>query len=172
MTDKSAVTIDEENRVAQYETVKGKIQQEVTAEVVDQATSLDERERAKVAEVGRELKRKSLTGLASAETELERSKTVGRISQVIDYLFYLAYGLICLQIALDLLGARRGNTFRNFIDTVSAPLLAPFNSLMPSLGSGSFQLRLSYVFALVVYLLLHMAVNGLLRLLAQRKTEI
>jgi len=172
MTDKSAVTFDEENRVAQHETVKEKIQQEVNAEIVDQANSLDERERAQAAEVGRELKRKSLTEAAGAETELERSKAAARISQVIDYLFYVVYGLISLQIALDLLGARRGNVFRNFIDTVSAPLLAPFNNLMPSVGSGSFQLRLSYVFALVVYLLLQVAVNGLLRLLAHRKTEI
>jgi uncharacterized protein YggT (Ycf19 family) len=172
MADKSPLTVDESNRVAQHEIVKEKIQQEVNAEVVDQANSLDERERAKAAEVGRELRRKSLTELASSETELERSKAVARISQVIDYLFYLVYGLISLQIALDLLGARRGNSFRNFIDTVSAPLLAPFNRLLPNVGSGSFQLRLSYVFALVVYLLLHVAINGLLRLMAHRKTEI
>jgi hypothetical protein len=58
------------------------------------------------------------------------------------------------------------------METVCAPLLAPFKSLMPSVGSGSFQLRLSYVFALIVYLLLHLAINGLLRLLASRKTAI
>jgi hypothetical protein len=50
--------------------------------------------------------------------------------------------------------------------------LAPFNNLMPSIGRGSFQLRLSYVFALIVYVLLHAAINGLLRLLAHRKTVI
>ena len=73
------------------------------------------------------------------------------ISQVVDYLFYLIYGLISLQISLDLLGARRGNGFRDFIETVCAPLLAPFKGLMPSVGSGGFQFRLSYVFALVAY---------------------
>jgi hypothetical protein len=34
------------------------------------------------------------------------------------------------------------------------------------------QLMLSYVVGLVVYLLLHLAVNGLLRLFAQRKASI
>ena len=78
--------------------------------------------------------------------------------------------MISLQISLDLMGARRGNGFRVFIETVCAPLLAPFKGLMPSVGGGGFQLRLSYVFALVAYLLLHMAINGLLRLLASRNT--
>jgi uncharacterized protein YggT (Ycf19 family) len=104
--------------------------------------------------------------------EYNRIAQIARFSQVIDYAFYLIYGLISLQITLDLLGARRGNGFRNFVDTICAPLLAPFNSLMPSVGSGNFQLRLSYVFALIVYLLLHLAINGLLRLLAHRKMAV
>jgi len=121
---------------------------------------------------GEQLKRKALTEVTGTESELERSKGIARLSQVIDYLFYLIYGLISLQIMLDLLGARRGNGFRNFVDTICGPLLAPFNSLMPSVGSGNFQLRLSYVFALIVYLLLHLAINGLLRLLTHRKTVV
>jgi uncharacterized protein YggT (Ycf19 family) len=84
----------------------------------------------------------------------------------------LIYGLISQQISLDLLGARRGNGFRDFIETVCAPLLAPFKCLRLSVSSGGFQLRPPYVFALVAYLLLHPAINGLLRLLASRKTAI
>src|SRR5262245_8699024 len=103
--DKSPLTVDESNRVARYATVKGRIQQDVNAEIVDQANSLDESEMAQAAEVGRELKRKTLTEVAGAENELERLKAAARVSQVIDYLFYLVYGLISLQIALDLLGA-------------------------------------------------------------------
>ena len=38
--------------------------------------------------------------------------------------------------------------------------------------AGSSQLMLSYAVALVAYVLLHLAVNGLLRLFAQRKTVI
>jgi hypothetical protein len=43
---------------------------------------------------------------------------------------------------------------------------------MPDPASGRFQLRLSYLIALVVYLLLHLAINGLLRLLAHKKTAL
>lgn len=172
MADKNPLSVDESNRISQYESVKGKVQEEVNAEIASHADRLNERERSQAAEVGGELKRKALTEVVGTENELERSKTVARVSQVIDYLFYLVYGLISLQIILDLLGARRGNGFRDFIDAVSAPFLAPFNNLMPSVGRDSFQLRLSYIFALIVYALLHAAINGLLRLLAHRKTAI
>jgi uncharacterized protein YggT (Ycf19 family) len=172
MIDKSALSVDESNRVAQYEAVKEKVQQDVNAEVANHADHLDENEQARAAAVGGQLKRKALNELVNKDVELERSRGIARASQVIDYLFYLIYGLISLQIALDLLGARRGNGFRNFVDAVCAPLLAPFTSLMPSVGGGRFQLKLSYVFALIAYLLLHLAINGLLRLLAHRKTAI
>jgi uncharacterized protein YggT (Ycf19 family) len=172
MADKNPLTVDESNRASQYEAVKGKVQKEVNTEIANRANNLNEHERAQAAEVGGELKRRALTEVTGMETELERSKAAARFSQVIDYLFYLAYGLISLQIILDLLGARRGNGFRNLIDAVCAPLLAPFNNLMPSVGRGNFQLRLSYVIALLVYVLLHAAINGLLRLLAHRKTAI
>jgi hypothetical protein len=39
-------------------------------------------------------------------------------------------------------------------------------------GVGSVRLMLSYVVALVVYVLLHLALNGFLRLFAQRKSTI
>src|SRR5215470_9385857 len=172
MENENPASIDQSNRAAQYEEIKGKVQQEVNAEIAGQADNLDEQERAQAATVGRRLKHKALNEVINTEAELERARRMARFSQFVDYVFYLIYGLISLQITLDLLGARRGNGFRNFIDTICAPLLAPFNRLMPSVGSGSFQLRLSYVFALIVYLLLHMAINGLLRLLASRKTAI
>jgi len=172
MADERPLNADESNRVAHYEAVKGKVQQEVNAEIANHADRLDEREQAQAAVIGGQLKRKAMTEVLNTEAELERSRGMARLSQVIDYLFYLVYGLISMQITLDLLGARRGNGFRDFIDTVCAPLLAPFYSLMPSVGRGSFQLRLSYVFALIVYLLLHLAINGLLRLVAHRKTAI
>lgn len=172
MTDEGMLTGDQSQRMARYEAVKGKVQQDVNAEIAGAADHFEEHEHEKAAAVGGQLKRKALDDVANTDAELERARTVARVSQVIDYLFYLVYGLISLQIILDLLGARRGNGFRSFIDTLCAPFLAPFSSLMPSVGNGTFQLRLSYVFALIVYLLLHMAINGLLRLLAHRKTEI
>jgi len=172
MENESPATVDQSNRTAQYENVKGKVQQEVNTEIADEARRLSEQERVQVTAVGDQLKRKALKEVSDSEADVERARGIARFSQVVDYLFYLIYGLISLQISLDLLGARRGNGFRDFIETVCGPLLAPFKGLMPSFGSGGYQLRLSYVFALATYLLLHMAINGLLRLFSSRKTAI
>jgi uncharacterized protein YggT (Ycf19 family) len=172
MENESPATVDQSVRTDRYEDVKEKVQQEVNAEIADEARRLSEQERVQVAAVGDQLKRKALKEVIDTEVDVERARGIARLSQVVDYLFCLIYGLISLQISLDLLGARRGNDFRDFIETVCAPLLAPFKGLMPSVGSGGFQLRLSYAFGLVAYLLLHMAINGLLRLLASRKTAI
>jgi hypothetical protein len=43
---------------------------------------------------------------------------------------------------------------------------------MPTPGVGHFRFLLSYVVAFGVYVLLHMAVNGLLRLFVHRKTAV
>lgn len=97
---------------------------------------------------------------------------VANISQVIDYAFCVLYGLLALLIALELIGAREGSGFKQLLNTVTAPFLAPFKGLMPDPAVGSFQLMTSYIIGLVVYLLLHMAINGALRLFVIRKTTV
>ncbi len=106
------------------------------------------------------------------ERERERSRSLARIAQVVAYVFGLIYGLIGLEIVLDLLGARQSSGFKRLLDAVTSPLLQPFRGLMPDPALGSMRLMLSYVAALVVYALLHLAFKGLLRLFAVRKTTI
>ena len=84
----------------------------------------------------------------------------------------MIYGLIGLEIVLELLGARQASAFKRFLDAVTLPVLGPFRGLMSDPAVGSMQLMLSYVVALVAYVLLHWAVNGFLRLFAQRKARI
>jgi uncharacterized protein YggT (Ycf19 family) len=94
------------------------------------------------------------------------------VSQIVDYVFYVIYGIVGLEIILELLGARESAGFKKFVDALAAPLLAPFEGLMPDPQAGPFRLMLSYITALVVYLLLHLAVNGLLRMFAHRKVAV
>ena len=116
------------------------------------------------------LKQKAVREVAATESELERGQAAARASQVVDYLFYIVYGIIGLEIVLDAIGARQSAGFKQFIDAIATPFLAPFKGLMPTPGVGSFRFMLSYIVALVVYVLLHMAVNGLFRLFVRRKT--
>lgn len=163
---------DEAHRISQHEAVKDEIRSEVHNEIGDQALSANPQEQRQAAIVGQQLREKTFDEVSNTEAEVGRARTAARISQIIDFIFYIIYSLIGLQILLDLMGARRGTGFRRFIDTLSAPLLGPFESLIQSVGVGRYQLELSYVFAFIVYAILHAGINSLLRMLTQRKTTI
>jgi uncharacterized protein YggT (Ycf19 family) len=166
------LAVDEARRIASHEAIKSEVANEVDSAVAREATSLPPGEQAQIAAVGSNLRRKAVGEVAQVETELTRARGAARISQVIDYLFYLIYGLIGIEIILELMGARDSSGFKQFIDTLTAPLLAPFRSLLADPAAGRFQLRLSFIVALVVYLLVHLAINGFLRIMAHRKTAV
>jgi YggT family protein len=166
------LAIDEENRLARHEAVKNEVNQEVQTEVAREADNLSAQDQNRLNAVGQQLRSKSINEVASTEGELDRAKGAARVSQVIDYIFYLIYGIITLEIILELLGARDSNAFKRFVDSISAPFLSPFKSLLVDPASGRFQLRLSFFVALIVYILIHLAINGMLRFFVHRKTTV
>ena len=171
MIEDEKLAIDEAHRINQHEAIKEGVRQKAHAEIARNANREDEGS-AQSEAIGGQLKQKAINEIATTESEIDRARTAARVSQVIDYIFYFIYGLIGLEIFLELLGARDSNAFKRAIDGLSAPLLAPFRSLMPDITGGRFQLRISYLVALVVFVLLHMAINGLLRMLVHRKTAV
>jgi uncharacterized protein YggT (Ycf19 family) len=71
------------------------------------------------------------------------------------------------------MAARQSAGFVQFIYTITDPLLAPFRGIVPSPRTEEgFTLALPVILALVIYILLHLGIIGLLRLIAHRKTEI
>lgn len=172
MLEDEKLAIDESERMARHQAIKGEVRREMQGEISRQAHNDDEQHRAETAAVGEHFREKAINEVVSTEAEIDRGRSVARVSQIVDYVFYLIYSLIGLEIILELLGARETNAFKNFIDALTAPLLLPFNTLMPDLARGRFQFKISYVVALFVYVLLHMAINGLLRLFAHRKTAV
>jgi uncharacterized protein YggT (Ycf19 family) len=170
--DPDKVAADESRRVAQHERIKGKLEEDVHARIEREASQAGPSEQAEVKAVASQLKHKATSEVAQTERELERARGTLRVSQVVDYVFYLAYGLIGLEIVLELLGARQAATFKRFLDTVTWPLLAPFRGLMPDPAVGSFQLMLSYIVALIVYFLLHRSLIALMRIFAERKATL
>lgn len=166
------LAIDESRRIAQHEAVKSEVRNEVHSEIARQADGLSSSDRAYVGAVAERLKHQAVKEVALTETEIERARIVARISQVIDYLFYVAYGMIGLEILLEALGARESSGFKQMIDALAAPLLAPFKGLMLDPSRGPYRLMLSHVFGLVVYILLHIAANGLLRMFIHKKTAV
>jgi uncharacterized protein YggT (Ycf19 family) len=172
MVEDEKLAMDESRRIAQHEEMKGAVRGEVQAEVARDAAHLDSSERADAAAVAQSMKRKAVTEVVDTESEIERARGTARISQFVDYIFWLIYGIIGLEIILELIGARDSNGFKRFVDTLAAPLIAPFRGLVDDPSSGAVRFRLSYIVALIVYLLVHLAVIGLLRIIAHRRTAV
>ncbi|HEY7913348.1 MAG TPA: YggT family protein [Blastocatellia bacterium] len=172
MLEDEKLAVDESRKIAQHEAIKDEMRNEVREEVVSQARPLTPGERANAEALGDQLKAKAVDEVAETEAEIGRARATARISQVVDYIFYFIYGIIGLMFLLDLVGARRSNDFYQFVNAVASPFLAPFRGLVEDPGSANVRFRLSYLIALVVYLLLHLAVNGLLRLIAHRRTAV
>jgi len=172
MPNDQPLVIDENKRISRHEEVKGAVESRVQDEIRQTADGEHAADQAQVKVVAGQLRNKAISNVQETEVELDRARTLARVSQFVDYAFYVIYGLVGLEIALELLGARQASGFKRFLDAVTMPLLAPFKGLMPDPAVGSFQLMLSYIIAVVVYALLHLAINGLLRLFVSRKASV
>lgn len=166
------VQLDEERRQAAHQEVKASINEDVNARLKRESERVEPQESAELAGVAHDLRQKSVHDAAETENELGRGRTAARVSQVMDYAFYLIYGVIGLQFLLKLMGARSGNGFVQFIASISWPLLAPFERIVSTPSVGAMQFQFSYLFALVVYIALHLAINGMFRLIAHRKVTV
>src|SRR5262245_30677226 len=127
---------DEARRIAQHERIKGKLEEDVHADLAEKATAKTPTDQAHMDAVARNLKHRAAAEVEETESELERARRSSRISQVVDYAFYVIYGLIGLEIVLELLGARQRSGFKQFLDAITFPLLAPFRGLMPDPSLG------------------------------------
>lgn len=170
MLEDDTLAADESERAARHQAIKGEVRREAQEEISRHAKANEQS--SETAAIGEHFREKAIGEVVHTEAEIDRGRAAARVSQVVDYVFYVIYALIGLEILLELLGARETNGFKNFIDAVTTPLLLPFNRLMPDLANGRFQLKVSYLIALLVYVMLHLAVNGLLRMMAHRKTSI
>jgi uncharacterized protein YggT (Ycf19 family) len=167
------LAVEEAERTAAYENVKSTVKSEVGGEIAAEAAAPTRAEAAEVESIASGLREKGVDEVVQTEYEVERGRAAARVSQVVDYIFFLIYALLALRLLLALMAARPDNAFVEFVRAVSEPFYWPFRGIVqsPSTPEG-FTLALPVIVALVVYILLHMAINGLLRMLAHRKTGI
>jgi YggT family protein len=164
---------EEAQRAANYEAIKSDVQADVSGEIAAEARTVEPAQAVVVEDIAGDMRQKAVREVVDTEREVERGRVVARISQVIDYLFFLVYGLLTIRLLLELFAARESAGFVQFIKNVTGPFYAPFRGIVasPSTPEG-FTLAFPIVIALVVYLLLHLAINGLLRMFVHRKTEV
>lgn len=165
--------LDEARRAAQHGSVKAQVEAEVNQEIAARADVPTQREAAQIGEIAQDFRGKAVDEVVETEREVERGRFVARISQIVDYVFYLIYALFAIRLVLALLAANQKNGFVQFINTITNPLYAPFETITksPRTPDGNV-LLLPAIIALIVYLLLHFAINGGLRLWAHRKTAV
>ncbi|MFA6958434.1 MAG: YggT family protein [Thermoanaerobaculia bacterium] len=148
--------------------LRGKVDEKVGKSIERETDVTAPDEQAQVKSVAHEMKAKSVNELRRSERELDSGRVLKRVYQFVNYAFYVAYGLIGLMIGLELVGARDSSGFMQFMRAVTTPLLAPFRRVMPDPSVGSSKLMLSFVLALIVYALVHLAVRGVFRILIRR----
>ncbi|HEX8211666.1 MAG TPA: YggT family protein [Longimicrobium sp.] len=172
MQDKT-VADDEARRIAQHEAVVGTVERDVNADIAHRAERGSAGEAGKLDRVAGDMRSHAISEVAGTGREIERGRTFARVSQVVDYLFMLLYGLLGIRLVLALLAARSSNGFVQMIDSVTDPFYAPFRGIVSSPSAeGGFTLAVPIIIALIAYALLHAAIRGLLRMLVHRKTEV
>lgn len=171
MDDKLAA--DEARRSVQHDSVKAQVEGEVQAEIADQAQAPAAGESQKIKQVAGEFRSKAVNEVVDTEREVQRGRGAARVSQVIDYIFFVLYALLGMRFLLALMAARSTAGFVQFIVTVTNPFYLPFKGIVasPATDQGH-TLMMPIIIALIAYLLLHLAINGILRMLAHRKTAI
>src|SRR5436309_4964574 len=167
------LAMEEPRRAGQHGSVKSQVEGEVQAEIAEHAAVTPAPESARIDQVAGEFRAKAVKEVVQTEREVGRARGVARISQVVDYIFFVLYALLGMRFLLALLAARSGAGIVQFIVTVTNPFYEPFRGIVssPATDDGH-TLVLPLVIAIIVYILLHLGINGLLRMFAQRKTAV
>jgi hypothetical protein len=171
MDDKLA--IEEARRAGQHDSVKSQVEGEVQAEIAAHAARTAPPDDERVGHLADEFRAKAVDEVVQTQREVERARGIARVSQIVDYIFYVVYALLGLRFLLALLAARNKAGFVRFVVAVTDPFYQPFRGIVasPSTEAGH-TLMLPLVIAIIAYLLLHLGVNGLLRIVAHRKTAV
>jgi uncharacterized protein YggT (Ycf19 family) len=167
------VAEDEARQAAQHEAVKAKVERQVNAEIAGQASEASTTGGAGISEVAGQMREQAVEESAKGERVLGHARTAARGSQFIDYAFYTIYSLLAIRLTLALIAAQSGNGFVQFIKAVTDPFYIPFRGIVPSVSAeGGFTLVVPIMIAIVAYAILHGAINGMLRMVGTRKTEV
>jgi hypothetical protein len=168
------LAMEEARRAAQHEAVKADIEGEVHEKISAQAAAAESPGQSQqIKQVAGQFRSKAVNEVVDTEREVQRSRGLARVSQFVDYIFYLIYALLGMRFLLALLAARSTAGFVQFIVTVTNPFYAPFRGIVASPSTdGGHTLLLPIVIAIIAYIILHLAINGLLRIGAHRKTEV
>jgi uncharacterized protein YggT (Ycf19 family) len=158
---------------ARLEAMKSEVGRDVRAQIGGQASVASSTDRARVSEVAADMRRSAIDETVHTGRKIDHARTAARGSQFLDYAFYVLYTLLAVRLVLALIAANSANGFVQFISTITNPFYAPFRGIVDSPSTeGGNTLVFPIVIAMVVYAIVHVAINGLLRMVGNRKTSI
>ena len=163
---------DEAQRTANYEAIKTDVKSGVGGEIAAEAQRPTVNDSQRIDHVAGDIRQQAVSEVVETHNEVARGRTLARVSQIIDYIFFVIYGLLTVRLLLELFAAKESAGFVQLIKSATGLLYAPFQGIMPSPSKDGFTLALPIIVAIVVYMLVHFAINGLLRIFAHRKTAI
>jgi uncharacterized protein YggT (Ycf19 family) len=164
---------DEARRAAQHTSMKSHVERDVNADIAERAEHATPAESRKMDNVAGALRGKAIDEVVGTDHEVQRTRGLARVSQVVDYLFYVVYCLLAIRLVLVFIAARSSAGFMRFIFAVTDPFYSMFRGIVASpTVEGGYTLALPIVIAIIVYALLHVGIKALLRLIAHRRTEI
>ncbi len=167
------VTNAEAREASRLAAMKQKVGSHVNAEIGSQASVADPAGHARVNSVAAGMRERAIDETVSRDRGIGHARTAARGSQFLDYAFYVLYTLLGIRLVLAMIAAQSSNGFVQFIGTITNPFYAPFKGIVASPSTeGGNTIVFPIIVALVVYALLHLAINGLLRMVGSRKTEI
>jgi YggT family protein len=149
---------------------RGGTERRVADEPVEVDRRLEQRRTEEEERRAAEEERRAAREREQREARERRQYYVGRATQAVDYLFILLYGMLGIRFTLALLGASQQAGFVQFINGITDPFYAPFANIVarPSVNGGFLDFPL--LIALLAYALLHLAIRGLMRLVAGART--
>ncbi len=169
-----AVANDAARRGEQHDAVKATIEGDVNAEIEAEASrGPDAAQARKIEQVAGTFREHAVNEVIESEKEVQRGRGAARIAQFIDYGFYLIYALLGFRFVLSLIDAQSSAGFVQFIVTITDPFYAPFANIVASPEtSDGHTVLMPVIVAMGAYLVLHMAIKGLIRLVVTRTSEI
>lgn len=155
------------------ETAREDVVDDVHANLADRAYEVrDPSEPRRLNQAAAAIRERAVDEAIESERAVDRTRGLARVSQFIDYAFFLLYALLSARFILVLIGARASSGFFKLIATVTDPFFSPFRDIVasPEVGPGHFAMPV--LVALFAYMVLHFAINRLMRTITRRKTEL
>ncbi len=128
---------DEAQRAANYEAIKSDVSRNVGGEILAESRQSNAAEVDQVEDLAADMKQKAAREVRQTEREVGMGRAAARVSQIVDYVFFLIYGLLVIRLLLELFAARQSAGFFEFIKSATGILLCS----VPRIGSQSVHRR-------------------------------